>query len=270
MVRKSGILLVLFLVMASVLLGGDRASASHPCPYRYPDGRVCGGTQYPATWGQDQCDNPNCPGPGSIVPPVPRPDDTIVIIGNIGMQIRAGERWERRFGSNSLHPYIDAVRKAHPTLQNKMITITIGPSNEFEFFSDGNSITHLVWPVLEGIRNERMPRVPVVAGYFSSNLHIEQKGNEAGFNLTWADGSTHVFNGKYQEVNILGNKMVGFYGKVKTSNNQDYWVLIRPIFGARLGVELLTWYDDNGRWVHKRYENPANLDLEGKANSPRM
>lgn len=270
---------VLLLISVAVVYASD----PNQCTYTYPDGRRCPGTSYAGTFGQYTCSNPDCPGLISSHRDTSE-EDAYVGAGNLIMQVKANKKWNNTFGDENLHPYIDAVRRANPILQDKRIIISLGPSNELEFFVDNDCITHLVWHIIESIRGESIKRVPVIAGYYeargtsSGSMEIQQQGRTAKINTYLPDGSRLYFEGVYRDWQMQDGRIVyGFFGPVKTiapdgsdrSMNQS--MFIQPIMGNNPGIQIENWVTgQDGRLVHNQFINPSIKDSQGKAHSPRM
>ncbi len=274
----------------AVLLVVCRANAAPMvrCLARYPDGRQCEGQE---GWlGQAPCTNPNCPGRSGGPPPPPppprppsrpgggdlvastaNPDRNLIVVGD------AFTRWETRFGGpKTLEQVLDAARRANPAIGRKDVRMSIGPSNEIEFFVEGEPVTHLVWSELEKIRGEKLPRVPVVAGIYEApnaafgRLQIEQNGKRATI-ATGLKGDRHAaFQGEYREITLEdGSNVMGFWGDIVITNrdgsSESMKMLIRTVLGEKPGIEVREWYErPDGSIRPGRSTNSASRDEAGK------
>ncbi len=243
-----------------------------PCPYKYSDGRPCGGKS--GLFGTAPCTNPRCPGNlGSSTPS--KPDSGIVGIGNFEIDIRTLDRWNSMFGE-TIEQYLGAACKVHPELGGKKIRIGLGPSNEIEFFTGDQSVTHLIWPEIEKIRKEKISRVPVVAGIYnasnveSGRMQIEQKGRTATISSNLLNGGLATFRGEYQQVTLSdGSKTMGFWGDVTVTNADGTSfvsrMLIRVVLNDPPRVEVEDWFNQpDGKVIHRKTSNHASEDERGK------
>ncbi len=240
------------------------------CPYTHADGRPCGGETGFLGQGPD-CTNPNCPGPtGNRNRSNPNAPEGRISDGDIDIDFNAAERWQAK------KKYIDAARRAHPDLRGKKVRVTVGPSNEVEFFVDGQSVTHLVWPVIETMENEKLPRVPVVAGIYdvpksaTGRMQIEQQGKNISITNPLANGGSWTFKGTYQVVERDdGTKVTGFFGPASVLTPEGTklqgQILINPVLGSEPGFDLEGWIElPDGTIDYTKARSVASRDESGK------